>query len=447
MVINSSRYSFLERRIGWKELATAFTYVLLLLIGLAWLRMASSVALLCTLCIIAIALVSSSEICCRLIFICFPFFNIMGADLGGTSLFYAVVLLFAIKSLMDGTADDAKKRLVLFAFIVIATIYNFTAGSMYVRWLIHLLVPILLVGTKRVRDSFPVYVQLLTVSLVISAVLGQVMINAGVYIYDQGYVWTASEVTTRFAGLTGDAVFYGQLVSVVVGANVYLALSEHGYRFLTPLCLALVLSVFLTYSKGALVSLAVIAVFLIVGYLKRMLEKHLPVRHLLTCLLALAVAILIFDLLLSGSTGFSLNALTIRLNSGDLLTGRREIWAGYFNIWGRIGLPMIFRGMGFDAYATTMVYKDLHHCHNIYIEAVTLFGFIGAMVMGIALFRFIFKRLRGGSSKLSLIPCVVLLFSGLILHGFTDAPFFYVWTIALCCIDYSFSLDRDVASA
>ena len=78
MVINSSRYSFLERRIGWKELATAFTYVLLLLIGLAWLRMASSVALLCTLCIIAIALVSSSEICCRLIFICFPFLALRG---------------------------------------------------------------------------------------------------------------------------------------------------------------------------------------------------------------------------------------------------------------------------------------------------------------------------------------------------------------------------------
>lgn len=441
-----SRPSFLEKRIGWIELSTVIAYTLLLLIGASWIQSADSLALLGTLCIISVALISSSEVCCRLLFICFPFFNIMGVDLGGTSLFYLIVLLFAVKSLLDGTAENAKRRLVPFVLIVLATLYNFTAGSMYLRWLMHLLFPVAFVSTGRARKSFPVYMQLLTLSLAISAVLGQVMMDAGVYIYEQGYVWMESGTITRFAGLVGDSVFYGQVVAVVVGTNVYLALSGHGYRLLTPLCLWLVISVFLTYSKGALACLAVIACFLILGYLKRLLGMGLLVRHVLMCLAALVVGYWAVNLLLSGTSGFSIAALTTRLGAGDLLTGRREIWEGYFDIWAHIGLPLIFRGMGFDAYASTMVYKDITHCHSIYVEAVTLFGLIGTAVMGVALLRFVVSRLRCGSLPLSLIPCIVLLISGLTLHGFTDAPFFYAWTVALCCIDYSRLADGRASS-
>lgn len=440
----SSHSSILKKRIGWLELSIIFVYALLLLIGLSWARSMGSVAFASTLLILAIASVSSSEVCCRLLFVCFPFFNLMGSNLGGTSMFYVIVFLFAVKSLLDGSAGSASKRLLIYVAIILATLYNFTAGSTYLRWLIHILVPLLLVATDRTKRHFPTYIKLLTASLVISSIIGQMMVDSGVYIYNQGSVWVNSDVTTaRFAGLVGDAVFYGQLISVVIGTNVYLALSGHGYKLLIPMCLALAFFAFLTYSKSALVSLAVVAVFLIFGFIRRLFKDNVPVHYVLFVITALFVFYWGLTYLLSGSTAFSLDALTTRLGSNDLLTGRNQIWQAYIGMWNRIGLPMFFKGIGFDVYSSTMVYENLHHCHNIYIESITLFGVIGTAILITALIRFISFELHRGATASSLLPCVVLLVSGLILHGFTDYPFFYVWTVALCCIEYSASQRTD----
>lgn len=211
--------SLLNKKIGWAEVSILATYALVVLAGLAWTRSMGSVAFLCTLCVLAIALVSSSEICCRLLFVCFPFFNIMGSDLGGTSMFYVLILLFAAKSLIDGSIQSAGRRLALYGLIILATLYNYGAGLTYLKWLIHLLVPVLLIGTGRMRRNFPVYLKFLTISLILSSAVGQMMLDAGVYLYTFGSVRVDAEITTRFSGLVGDAVVYGQLVSVVIGAN------------------------------------------------------------------------------------------------------------------------------------------------------------------------------------------------------------------------------------
>ena len=440
------RGSILERRIGWPQLSVVFTYILLLAIGLVWTRSMGSVAFLCTILILGMALVSSSEICCKLIFICFPFFNVMGSDLGGTSMFYVVVLLFAAKSLMDGSVESAGRRLALYGVIILATLYNYSAGLTYLKWLMHLLVPVLLIGTGRFRSNFPAYLKLLTVSLILSSAVGQMMLDAGVYLYTFGSVRVDSDITTRFSGLVGDAVVYGQLVSVVIGANAYLAFSGKGYRFAAPLCLILVFFAFMTYSKGALISLAIVGAFVLVAYVKRAVRGKMPVRYIVYALVAVVVAYFVAGLLSSGATSFSPDALMKRLDSDDLLTARRQIWAAYFELWGHIGAPMAFKGIGFDVYQGTTVYGRWHNCHNIYVEAVTLFGVLGAALIAISLLRFLVKRVRDGAEALSILPCVILLASGFILHGFLDFPFFYVWTVALGCVDYSYSLKRAAES-
>lgn len=435
--------SLLNKKIGWAELSILATYVFVILAGLAWTRSMGSAAFLCTLCVLAVALVSSSEICCRLLFVCFPFFNIMGSDLGGTSMFYVLILLFAAKSLIDGSVQSAGRRLTLYGLIILATLYNYGAGLTYLKWLIHLLVPILLIGTGRMRQNFPVYLKLLTISLILSSAAGQMMLDAGVYLYTFGSVRVDTEITTRFSGLVGDAVVYGQLVSVVVGANAYLAFSGKGYRLIAPLCLILVFFAFMTYSKGALVSLAIVGIFVFVTYVRRAVEGQVPVRYIVYALAAVAVAYFGAGILSSGATSFSPDALMKRLDSDDLLTARGQIWSAYFDLWGQVGAPMVFKGIGFDVYQGTTVYGRWHNCHNIYIEAVTLFGVLGAIAMGAALLGFLAKRVRCGAAAMSILPCVILLASGMILHGFLDFPFFYVWTIALCCVDYSFCLARE----
>lgn len=440
---NSLSNRILNTSITGQGVAVTAAYGLIVLAGLLWTVSAGTLAFLCALAILGIALVSSSETCCRLIFICLPFFNIMGMDLGGTSSFYILVALFAAKSLLDGTSGSVGRRLAAYAVIAALTSYNITAGASYLSWLIHLLPLVLLLGTDRLRHHLPTYIKYLTVSMILSSVIGQAMLDAGVYLYTFGSVRTGAEVTTRFTGLVGDAVVYGQFVSVVIAANVYLASVGRGYRLLVPCCVILVFYAFLTYSKGALVSLALIGVFVLAAFSKRIIERRFPVRYALFVLVAVAVAFLGAGFMVSGESAFSLDALLTRLDSSDLLTARRQIWDGYFSLWEQTGLPMVLKGIGFDTYTATTIYGRWHNCHNIYIEAVTLFGFIGALAIAVALVYFLLSRSRRGARAMSYLPCFVLLATGVILHGFLDFPFFYIWTLALGCVDYDAAIHRN----
>ena len=98
---------------------------------------------------------------------------------------------------------------------------------------------------------------------------------------------------------------------------------------------------------------------------------------------------------------------------------------------------MLFKGIGFDTYLGTTVYGRWHNCHNLYIEAVTLFGWILAVAMFLALAAYFASMKRRGAILFAYIPCILLLASGLILHGFLDFPFFYEWTIALGCLEFA----------
>lgn len=440
---NSLPSRMLNTSITRQGVAVTSVYCLLVLTGLLWTISAGSLAFLCTLAVLGIALVSSSETCCRLMFVCLPFFNIMGIDLGGTSSFYILVVLFAAKSLLDGTAGGIGRRLAAYAVVATLTSYNITAGVSYLGWLIHLLPFMLLLGTNRLRCHLPIYVKYLTVSMILSSVIGQAMMDAGVYLYTFGSVRTGAEVTTRFTGLVGDAVVYGQFISVVIAANAYLAFAGRGYRLLAPCCVILVFYAFLTYSKGALVSLALVGVFVLAAFSKRMVERGFPVRYALFVLVAVVAAFLGAGFMVSGESAFSLDALLTRLDSSDLLTARRQIWDGYFSLWEQTGLPMVFKGIGFDTYTATTIYGRWHNCHNIYIEAVTLFGFIGALAIAVALVYFLLSRSRRGARAMSYLPCFVLLATGVILHGFLDFPFFYIWTLALGCVDYDAAIHRN----
>ena len=71
--------SFLDRKITGQSFSVGLCYVLLLGVCMGWLLSLGKVSFLLTLVVIAIAAVGSSETCCRLLFACFPFFNVMGA--------------------------------------------------------------------------------------------------------------------------------------------------------------------------------------------------------------------------------------------------------------------------------------------------------------------------------------------------------------------------------
>lgn len=429
--------SFLDRKITGQTLSIGLCYVLLIGVCASWLLSIGSVSFLLTLAIVAIAVAGSSETCCRLLFACFPFFNVMGADLGGTSMFYLIVLLYVVKATADGSASHARERYVALMLVFLFTVYNFGAGLTYAKWLIHLTVPLFVLGTTRFKESFPTYVGFLTISLMLSSFMGLMMMDRGIYLYTFGSVNTGVDVTTRFSGLVGDAVVFGQVVALVVGANAYLMYAGKAYRGAFLITLVLVFFAFLTYSKGALICLGIVGVFAFFGFLRKTARDGLPVRYLIGAVLAFAAAYLLATYMLSGSSLFSADALATRLESSDLLTARRDIWNAYFKLWDSTGLPMLFKGIGFDTYLNTTVYGRWHNCHNLYIEAVTLFGWILTVAMFLALAAHFASMKRRGAILFAYIPCILLLASGLILHGFLDFPFFYEWTIALGCLEFA----------
>ncbi|MFR3924041.1 MAG: hypothetical protein ACLTXI_01790 [Collinsella sp.] len=423
--------SILNRKITGQSLSMGLSYVLLLGVCAGWLLSLGKVSFLLTLVVVAIAAVGSSETCCRLLFACFPFFNVMGADLGGTSMFYLLVLLYVLKATIDGSVAHTRERYVALMLIFVFTVYNIDAGLTYVKWLIHLAAPLFVLGTARLKENFPTYVRFLTVSLVISGFMGLMMMDRGVYLIPSEPS-TPAWTSTRFP-LVYDSVVFGQVVALV-GGERYLMYGEdvHG-----AFPIMLVWSSRFDYSKGALICLAIVGVFALFGFVRKAARDGLPVRYLVGAVLALAAAYLLATYMLSGSSLFSADALATRLDSSDLLTARRDIWNAYFKLWDSTGLPMLFKGIGFDTYLSTTVYGRWHNCHNLYIEAVTLFGWIVTVVMAVALASHFVNMKRKGAAFFAYMPCILLLASGFILHGFLDFPFFYEWTVALGCLEFA----------
>lgn len=415
-------------------------YFLLLLVGGLWLIGIPAAAFCAVIALLALASLSSVAFCGKLLFICLPFFNIMGAQLGGTSLYYILIAVFAAKYFISNGFFFGKARLLAILLILALTIYNVDNATRYIRWIVLLLPFVLLFKTDLLRCILKECVYYFSISILLSSIIGLVMMNQGSYLYTRGYVYTASrETTIRFAGLIGDAVVYGQLVSLAVAANTVYLVRGEGRRAQLTVSILLVLFVLLTYSKTAILCVGICLIMAVLLYLKLLVKRGVLVRDLaLLCLMAVAL-IASTNYLVSGSGLFSIDALNTRLDSSDLLTSRAQIWSGYFNLWRRIGSILLFKGIGFEAYSNTIVYSFFNHTHNIYIEAVTCFG----VIESIALLVFVVSCMVKSREKgiLPYVPTLVLLASGMVLHGFLEFPFFFEWLIALQLLDSQMAVE------
>lgn len=409
-------------------------YLLLLLIGGLWLMGIPTAALCATIALLALAALSSAAFCGKLLFICLPFFNVMGAELGGTSLYYILIAVFIVKYFSSNGFFLEKARMLAILLIVALTIYNIVDAARYIRWIVLLLPFLLLFKTDLFRGILKECVYYLSISVLLSSIVGLVMMNQGSYLYTRGYVYTASrETTIRFAGLIGDAVVYGQLASLAIAANTVYLVRGEGRSGQLVASVLLVLFVLLTYSKTAILCVGICLFLTALMYLKLLVKRGILVRDLALICLISVVAIVSTNYLMSDSSLFSVDALSTRLDSSDLLTSRAQIWAGYFDLWRETGPILLFKGIGFEAYGNTTVYSFFNHTHNIYIEAVTCFG----VIESIALFAFVVSCMVKSRDKgfPSYIPTLVLLASGMVLHGFLEFPFFFEWLIALQLLD------------
>lgn len=409
-------------------------YFLLLLVGGLWLIGIPAAAFCAVIALLVLAALSSAAFCGKLLFICLPFFNIMGVELGGTSLYYILIAIFTAKYLISSDFFLGKARILAILIIVASTIYNIDDAASYFRWIALLLPFVLLFKTDLFRRILKDCIYYLSISILLSSIIGLVMMNQGSYLYTRGYVYTANrETTTRFAGLIGDAVVYGQLISLAIAANTVYLVRGEGRRGQLTMSVSLVLFVFLTYSKTAILCVGICLMMAVLMYVRLVVKRDILVRDLVLIILIVLVVIVSTNYLMSDSSLFSIDALNTRLDSSDLLTSRAQIWEGYFRLWRETGPILLFKGIGFEAYSNTIVYSFFNHTHNIYIEAVTCFGVIESILLLAFVISCMVKSREKGTPPY--IPTLVMLASGMVLHGFLEFPFFFEWLIALQLLD------------
>lgn len=284
---HSLRTSILQWRITKHGIIIAAGYLLLFGICFAWFQGAGSLAFVLSLAVILASICASPETSVCMLFVCFPFFNVMGKELGGTSLYYLLILIAVAKMFVSGRVDRPVNRLVTYLLIIALTIYNASAGQLYLKWLIHLLVPFLLLGSQNLRDWLPKYIWFLTISFLVADIAGFLMVRSGIYLYTGGEVWTAGELTTRYAGLVGDPVFFSQVSAVIVAANSFLVYKHRALRLTVPMSGLLVFFALLAYSKAGMLCIAIVLVADLIAFIAESARGRLPVRNLVIAMIAL----------------------------------------------------------------------------------------------------------------------------------------------------------------
>lgn len=415
-----------------------YVFCLIALNCAAWVHSVAVVAVACTLGVLAVAVISSRELCVYLLYACLPVFNAMGRELGGTSLFYALIGIFLFKWVVNETVPVVRNRFLAFSFIVIVTSGSIGDPSAYARWLLLLAPLVVLAGSDLLRRTLSTAVFCCSLSLVISVIASYAMINRGTYPYTQGYVYLGEFTSTvRFAGLIGDSVVCAQLIVTVIAANVVLlGMREAKAQYVTfAISVFLALVCLATYSKTALLSMAIVAVVVLMLILSRVIRTKLSVQGVALLLFIASVFGIILRRAWNPESGFFL-AMSARLQAQDYLTGRAAIWGGYTALWAEDGLKFLFGGLGIAGYNGFYSHLRFNRAHNIYIEAISCFGLIATLVMFFFLLFVISTRAKYGKGAVRFLPLLLLLGTGLVLHGLLEFPYFFEVIISLGLVEF-----------
>ncbi|WP_369675995.1 hypothetical protein, partial [Enterococcus faecium] len=99
-------------------------------------------------------------------------------------------------------------------------------------------------------ERLPQIIKCINISTIISSMIGYVMLISGNSIYTNSYIYTETGNVTRFAGLVGDSVFYGQFTVIIIGLTLAMMLEKEISKIFGYItCMILSIFVVLTYSK------------------------------------------------------------------------------------------------------------------------------------------------------------------------------------------------------
>lgn len=428
-------------RLKREKYILSIVLILIVFLGVSHCLLIGNVSLFITMIIIVISLFSTVNISYIIMFMCLPFFNMMNKSIGSVSFFYVVIIIFLIKFLKYKKMKIGYKKLLLICFFIFLRLFSRDLVLLS-KWILLILPLILTYNDDILYYNLERVIKYLSITTIISSLFGYYMLINGLSIYTSAYVYSEKGITTRFAGLIGDSVVYGQFIIIIIASNIVI-----GYfnKKINKRCilLSVILSIFgiLTYSKTFIILLIfIIFIYILNTIMENIKNKKKILKSFFIIISSIFVILLGISYIIKNMDNYLINNYIVRFSNVDLWTGRGTVSKHYidliFSDFRNIFIPMKQYIYEAPFYASsTMI---ITRAHNIYIETVCIFGLAGSLLIFLYIIFEIIKFLFRKGKFICLSPLMVLLASGISLHGHLEFQYYFTVMLSLFFISPKF---------
>lgn len=302
------------------------------------------------------------------LFFSLPFTMIYKLSPASTSLF-AYVMLLSGGIMLFRMRSFGTEQLILIALFAVYVIPGMGSNVTTVLKILMLLILFYYFVQNIKPQEYKNQIMSFSLGMIGSSVIGTLKTTwprLEAYFSDMKTIYVGAEESNRFTGLYLDPNYYSISVLLAIFLCLLLFRRKDANRgLLGVLIVALVVFGFMTYSKMYLLVFSLLVVTLLLSNIKS------PKQLIITlCLLG------IFGTLFYrwGESTEYFSTMTRRLESGDISTGRFELWTDYLGYIGSSPLTLLL-GDGFGA-----GYRPLGGPHNTYIESIYVLGILGSLI-------------------------------------------------------------------
>lgn len=381
--------------------------------------------------LLAIVLICGSILVCKsftstsLLFFFFPFSYIFAYNQYSLCIFMAVA--YILRSVSKGRIYiKAFYTLLLLTYCFLFANYdigNVKLGTMISPILISL---VIFVCEETEQSDYLTMINFFKNGFIISAIVGlfKEQIPSIGRLFDVDFVNDSnvieSNVVQRYFGLTYDPNFF-TVINCILIAIILFTTKRFTLKELIQLLFLLIIG-FMTFSKSYL-----LLVVIIVGVYVIKRSQYVG-RNILLLFGAVITFLLIENLTDLNLISISFGRLESTADTGDLTTGRLELWIEYIIHIFKDPYILCF-GEGFNSLAL-----NVKAAHNSYIDFAYRFGVIGSilwLVYFVMSYRTVYKKQKGKSKLATNMPLLICLIGFMFLSAFT---FQQLW----CCFCLSF---------
>ena len=416
-------------------------YLLLLICCIGHSNNMGYLSLISTLVIVLITFFCKLEKVFEILFISLPFFYVLNLNVGQTSLYYLLVIIFILKYVFNKNCVYSRKKFLLIALILLVTIPNvINAQSTYFAWLLLLMPLILSYKESFLEKQFSNIIYKYALSMILSSFVVLYMQMNNIYIYTSAYVWNDGNTVTRFSGLLGDSNVYSQSLLIIMALLIFNIFYNKNVNHKITFVYIILLGFFgiLTYSKMNLIALTII-VFLSLFYLYffNIRNRKVGLKLILFSIVLIFTFAFGITYIVNNTDNEIISSYLMRFSVNDLLTGRTTVYSHFFSILNNNPLYYFF-GMGFKNYTTPFYISTneiVKYAHNLYIECISLYGVPITILILIFIANKILRNFKINHSVIFIIPIFVLLLTGLTLHGNLEFSFFFNLILIIQCLN------------